>query len=97
MYQEIKAKHLMFAETREEREIRVLEEGDRLDKGRLTAYQFETLWEEHLNERAEVGLGCTAREYLLQYYRKIGPVLAKEVRKDKRFRPDGAGKEVSAV
>ena len=68
VYQEIKAKHLMFAETREEREIRVLEEGDRLDKGRLTAYQFETLWEEHLNERAEVGLGCTAREYLLQYY-----------------------------
>ncbi len=91
VYQEIKTKHLLFAETREEREIRVLEEGDRLEKGKLTAYQFETLWEEHLSERAEVGLGCTAREYLLQYYRKIGPTLAKEVRKDKRFRPDGSG------
>jgi hypothetical protein len=56
VYSEIKNKHLLFAETREEREIRVLEEGDRLDKGRLSAFQFETLWEEHLNERAEVGL-----------------------------------------
>ena len=91
VYKQIRAKHLMFSETSEEKEVRILEEGDSLDKGKLSARQFEARWEEHLADRESVGLGFNAKEALIQYLRKIGPTLSKEVRRDKRFRPDGAG------
>ena len=41
VYKQIRAKHLMFSETSEEKEVRILEEGDSLDKGKLSAHQFE--------------------------------------------------------
>ena len=41
VYRQIKSKHLMFSETAEEKEIRVLEEGDALQKGKLSAFQWE--------------------------------------------------------
>ncbi|CAE7299989.1 unnamed protein product, partial [Symbiodinium necroappetens] len=91
VYQEIKLKHLMFSESQEERELRVLEAWDQLSKGRLTAHQWETVWEERLSEREAVGLGMTARESLLQYLKKVGPKLSNEIRRDKRYRSDGSG------
>ena len=38
VYRQIKSKHLMFSETAEEKEIRVLGEGDALQKGKLSAF-----------------------------------------------------------
>ena len=86
VYKAVKQKHLLFAETREEKELRVLDEWERLQKGRLSAYEWEVLWEERLGEREQVGLGMTARENLIQYLRKIGDHLSREARKDKRYR-----------
>ena len=91
VYAAVKQKHLLFAETREEKELRVLDEWERLQKGRLSAHQWEVLWEEKLGEREAVGLGMTARENLIQYLRKIGDQLSREVRKDKRYREGAAG------
>ncbi|CAE7222588.1 pol [Symbiodinium necroappetens] len=91
VYSAVKQKHLLFAETREEKELRVLDDWERLHKGRLSAHQWEVLWEEKLGEREAVGLGMTARENLIQYLRKIGDQLSREVRKDKRYREGATG------
>ena len=91
VYKAVKQKHLLFSETREEKELRVLDEWERLQKGRLSAHQWEVLWEERLGEREQVGLGMTARENLIQYLRKIGDHLSREVRKDKRYRESSEG------
>ncbi|CAK8994559.1 Pro-Pol polyprotein, partial [Durusdinium trenchii] len=82
VYRQIKSKHLMFSETAEEKEIRVLEEGDALQKGKLSAFQWEVRWESHLADRDSVGLGLNAKEALIQYFRKIGPALSRDVRRD---------------
>ena len=82
MYRQIKSKHLTFSETAEEKEIRVLEEGDALQKGKLSAFQWEVRWESHLADRDSVGLGLNAKEALIQYFRKIGPALSRDVRRD---------------
>ena len=91
VYRQIRAKHLLFSETSEEKEIRILEEGDGLEKGKLSAFQWEVRWESHLADRESVGLGLNPKEALIQYLRKIGPVLSRDVRHDRRFRPDGTG------
>ena len=91
VYSAVKQKHLLFAETREEKELRVLDDWERFHKGRLSAHQWEVLWEEKLGEREAVGLGMTARENLIQYLRKIGDQLSREVRKDKRYREGATG------
>ena len=44
-----------------------------------------------IGEREQVGLGMTARENLIQYLRKIGDHLSREVRKDKRYRESSEG------
>ncbi|CAE7332320.1 unnamed protein product [Symbiodinium microadriaticum] len=91
VYSAVKQKHLLFAETREEKELRVLDDWERLHTFRLSAHQREVLWEEKLGEREAVGLGMTARENLIQYLRKIGDQLSREVRKDKRYREGATG------
>ena len=48
-------------------------------------------WESHLADRDSIGLGLSSKEALIQYLRKIGPTMSKDVRRDKRFRPDGSG------
>ncbi|CAK9019854.1 unnamed protein product [Durusdinium trenchii] len=73
VYRQIRAKHLLFSETSEEKEIRILEEGDGLEKGKLSAFQWEVRWESHLADRESVGLGLNPKEALIQYLRKIGP------------------------
>ena len=60
-------------------------------KSRLSTHQWEVVWEEKLGEREAVGLGMTARENLIQYLRKIGDQLSREVRQDKRYREGVAG------
>ena len=47
--------------------------------------------ESHLADRDSIGLGLNAKEALIHYLRKIGSAMSKEVRRDKRFRPDGVG------
>ena len=65
VYSRIKAKHLVFGESREEREVRVDGEHASLSKGRLTGHQFEPLFD----ELEAVGLGKTPRELYLSYLR----------------------------
>ena len=91
VYDQIKSKHLLFSETAEEKQIRVLEEGDALEKGKLSAFQWEVRWESHLADRDGIGLGLNKTEGLIQKKQKIGPNLSKDVRRDKRFRLDGKG------
>ena len=57
VYARIKAKHLVFGESREEREVRVDGEHASLAKGRLTGHQFEPLFELSIAELEAVGLG----------------------------------------
>ena len=71
-----------------------MEEGDALEKGKLSAFQWEVRWESHLADRDGIGLGLNKTEGLIQYLRKIGPNLSKDVRRDKRFRRDGKGGNV---
>ena len=85
VYERIKAKHLMFTESREEREIRIDAEHAALMKGRLTGHQFEPVFEASVAELEAVGLGKTARELFLSYLRKMPPTLQKEIRADKRI------------
>ena len=85
VYQRIKSKHLMFSESREEREIRVDSEHVALMKGKLTGGQFEPLFEASVAELEAVGLGKTPRELFLSYLRKVGSVLQKEIRADRRL------------
>ena len=87
VYERIKSKHLLFSESVEEREIRVDSEHAALLKGKLTGHQFEPLFERSIAELEEIGLGKTPRELFLSYLRKVGPVLQKEIRKDKRIWP----------
>ena len=85
VYERIKAKHLVFSESREEREIRVDAEHAALVKGRLTGGQFEPLFEASIAELEGVGLGKTPRELFLSYLRKVNTNLQKEIRSDKRI------------
>ncbi|CAK9039750.1 unnamed protein product [Durusdinium trenchii] len=85
VYERIKSKHLMFSESREEREIRVDAEHVALMKGKLTGHQFEPLFEASVAELEAVGLGKTQRELFLSYLRKVGTSLQREIRSDKRL------------
>ncbi|CAE7940524.1 pol [Symbiodinium necroappetens] len=51
VYSAVKQRHLLFAETREEKELRVLDDWERLHKGRLSAHQWEVLWEEKIGDQ----------------------------------------------
>ena len=85
MYTRIKEKHLVFAESKEEKEVRVDNEHVLLSKGHLSAHQFEPLFEASVSELESVGLGKTQRELYLSYLRKMPPHLQKEIRSDKRL------------
>ena len=87
VYDQIKSKHLVFSETTEEKELRVDNEHAMLMKGKLTAHQFEPLFEASITDLESIGLGKTPRELYLSYLRKVGPVLQKEIRKDRRLWP----------
>ena len=71
VYDRIKNKHLMFGESREEREVRVDGEHASLAKGKLTGHQFEPLFEASIADLEAVGLGKTPRELYLSYLRKM--------------------------
>ena len=59
VYLRIKNKHLMFGESREEREVRIDGEHQALVKGRLSGHQFEPLFEASVADLESVGLGKT--------------------------------------
>jgi hypothetical protein len=85
VYKMIKSKHLVFSETVEEKELRVDNEHAMLMKGKLTAHQFEPLFEASITDLEAIGLGKLPRELYLSYLRKVGPTLQKEIRKDRRL------------
>ena len=85
VYLRIKDKHLVFAESKEEKEVRIDNEHVLLQKGRLSAHQFEPLFESSVSELEAIGLGKTPRELYLSYLRKMPPHLQKEIRSDKRL------------
>ena len=89
VYLRIKNKHLMFGESREEREVRIDGEHQALVKGRLSGHQFEPLFEASVADLESVGLGKTPRELYLSYLRKMPPHLQKEIRQDKRIWASG--------
>lgn len=59
VYLRIKDKHLVFAESKEEKEVRIDNEHVLLQKGRLSAHQFEPLFEASVSELEAIGLGKT--------------------------------------
>ena len=85
VHERIKGRHLVFSESREEREIRVDAEHAALMKGKMTGGQFEPLFEASVAELEAVGLGKTPRELFLSYLRKVSTTLQKEIRSDKRL------------
>ena len=70
VYLRIKNKHLMFGESREEREVRIDGEHQALVKGQLSGHQFEPLFEASVADLESVGLEKTPRELYLSYLRK---------------------------
>ena len=76
VYARIKAKHPVFGESREEREVRV-------DGEHASLAKFEPLFEASIAELEAVGLGKTPRELYLSYLQKMPPHLQKEIRADK--------------
>ena len=85
VYPRIKNKHLVFAESREEKEVRIDAEHAALAKGKLSACHFEPLFESSISELESVGLGKTPTELYLSYLRKMPAHLQKEIRGDKRL------------
>ena len=59
-----------------------------LQKGKMSALEFEPLWEDALADLETVRLGRTARELYLAYIQKVGPAVGAEIRKDHRPWPD---------
>ena len=76
VHDRIKSRHLVFGESRNEKEIRVDSEHALLMKGKLSGHQFEPLFEASIAELESVGLGKTPRELYLSY------------RSDKRLWPE---------
>jgi len=85
VYQLIKAKHLLFTESADEKELRASKAFNACTKGKLLGHQFEPLFEAAVADLEEVGLGKSQRELCLAYVDKIGPKLAQVVRRDKRL------------
>ena len=84
VYDRIKSRHLVFGESREEKEVRVDSEHALLMKGKLSGHQFEPLFEASIAELESVGLGKTPRELYLSHLRKMRAHLQKEINSDKR-------------
>ena len=62
VYNRAKNKHLVFAESCEEKEVRVDAEHASLAKGRISASQFEPLFKSSISELESVGYGKTPRD-----------------------------------
>ena len=80
VYDRIKSGHLVFGESRDEKEIRVDSEHALLITGKLSGHQFEPLFEASMAELESVGLGKTPRQLYLSYLRKMPAVVQKEIR-----------------
>ncbi len=90
VFGEIKKRLLRFRESEMEKQTRVLSEWEALLKTKNeTALQFEPRWEKTLADLARVGLGCSSKEMLLAYIKKVGPLMGTDIRKDSRAWPDG--------
>ena len=74
VYDHIKFRHLVFGNSRDEKEIRVDSEHALLMKGNLSGHEFAPLFEASIAELEPVGLGKTSRELYLSYLRKMPAV-----------------------
>ena len=86
---------MRFSETPMEKQMRILNEWEHLENGKLSALAFEPRWEQALAELETVGLACNTLDLILNYLSKIGPSLAADVQHDMRAWPDGNGGLVS--
>ena len=91
MYAEIKARLMRFTKTHEEKQTAVLDEWQRLMKGKLTALQFEVPWQKLTSKLVTLDLGRQPQELLLSYYAKVGKTLAGAIKKDRRNYPSKPG------
>lgn len=62
-----------------------------IEKGHMTAAQWEPVWEHCIAELDTAGLARSTRELLLAYLRKSGPQMHLDIQKDQRPWPDGEG------
>ena len=77
VYQLFKDRMLEFTETLTEKQTRVQSEFRFLEKGNLTALQWEVAFEKGLSDLADAGLPLRDREEFLAYIEKCGQRLHK--------------------
>jgi hypothetical protein len=91
VYEEIRARLMEFRETALERQNRVENEYQNLQKGKLTALQFLPLFESVTSEMDMSGVGLSERQLLLGYLRKVGADYRRDLLKDRRMYPSVSG------
>ena len=86
VYEKIKARLLLFAETAGEKQIRVRNEWQELRRHQGEALlEYEARWEEKMRYMKQAGLTRTEDEYFIDYINKIGEEYSKIIRFDKRY------------
>ena len=73
VFEEIRLRHMRFAETLVEKQMRVRALWGNMTKGALTALQFEAVFEEGVTELELAGLGKSEVELKLDYLAMVGP------------------------
>jgi len=91
IYEEVRDRLMEFRETTLERQNRVENEYNNLQKGSLKALQFLPLFESSIGEMDLCGVGLSERQLLLGYLRKVGAQYRTDILKDKRLYPNPGG------
>ena len=85
VYKEIKNRFLEFTESQMERQARYRSNYDSAMKGKLSALQWEPVFERVLTDMKASGLAKNEREAFLDYVAKCGPEFSARILND--FRP----------
>ena len=91
VYNTIKGKLLRFRRSYEKKQTLALAEWNGLNKGTLSAIEFEGKWERPIRKLVKFGLERSQQDLMLAYYGKIHKQTAREIKKDRRTyaNPDG--------
>ena len=91
LFEHVEDKHMEYQETLRQKQDRLQKEFNQLTKGKKTAMEFLTPFEDLLEELLDVDMGKTPAAAFQSYLEKIGHARRTEVLKDKRpYRKDGA-------
>ena len=93
VYDLIKTRLLEFQETIPEKRSRYLFEFSMMNKGQLTAHQWQPVFEEGLTNLASVGMSRNENEAFIAYVTKSGPRLTEIILKDYKMRSDSQGRQ----